>query len=310
MSKIAFVSTFIRDEIIPLQGHPTQSIGGLYHGLAYAAFLAGEDTELYPVATVGEDFQDILLPRLGKLPRLNLEMLHFISQKNTAVRLKYISETERDEFTTAPMPPISGDRLIQLADFDAVLFNMVSGEELELETLQHFQHNANCLVYLDFHTLALARDTEGKRYPNCPENWQDWIRCVDYVQMNEKEAAILSGDDIRKDDVKAREFLQRLLGLGVRGVLITLGDKGVLAGLRQNNGANEIQFFENPKSQSPVVDIIGCGDAFGAVFLLNFVKYQNFWQAIKKAMLIATFNTTFLGSITKEIFKEKIQPYA
>ncbi|KAA3616185.1 MAG: carbohydrate kinase family protein [Calditrichaeota bacterium] len=310
MKKIAFVGTFIRDEIVPLQGKNKQSIGGLFHGLAAAAFLAQDEFKLFPVANIGRDFEPVLKAALKNLPRVDVRFLTVLPNINTAVTLNYVSETEREETSTALMPPVDPEIIEQLKLFSAVLFNMVSGEDITLNTLKQFRQNSESLIYFDFHTLALARDESGKRFPRRPSNWQEWFKYVDYVQMNENEAAILFGSEIQNNLRKMNEFIHRLFQFGPRGIFITLGSKGVLAGVKSEDDSINLQLISPANLPGQVIDIIGCGDTFGSVFLLQFLRSTNFWESVKKAVHIASLNTTFLGSVTRKNFEEKIQPYA
>ncbi len=310
MKKIAFIGTFIRDKIIPLQGEITQSIGGLYHGLAAAAFSAKDDFLIYPVANIGKDFASVLLPVLQKLPRLDLQYVEMVEQCNTAVTLKYISESERQETSTRFMPAISIEKLAGIIGFSAVHINMISGADIELEALADFRKQFKNIICLDFHTLAQGIDACGKRFPQRPEKWQNWIRCADIVQMNENEAAILSSSPIEKEPQKLSEFLETILQLGPQAAVITLGAKGAIVGKRMRFDQMEIRHIQPPMTEHSIVDIIGCGDTFGAVFLLNYLRINDLWAAVRKALQIASLNATFMGSITKSIFEERILPYA
>ena len=48
------------------------------------------------------------------------------------------------------------------------------------------------------------------------------------------------------------------------------------------------------------VDIIGCGDAFGAGFLTHFLEHGDHVAAARFANVVAALNTTFIGSLTPE----------
>ncbi len=306
--KLAWVGTFIRDEICTLDGRKLESIGGLYHGLAYGAFLAGDSFDLYPLARVGEDFLPTLRRRLEELPGVHTELLIPDPQPNTTVRLVYRSQTERDEFTSPLLPSLDEDDCRVLADFDGIVINMISGNDLSLDALLWLKKHARGAIYFDYHTLALGITDEGRRYYRKPEHWETWLTTPDFVQMNEHEAALL-GDLTAQDEEQLRRFISRVLLQGPRGVLVTLGERGVLAGERI--GAEvEIRQCRYDLENAEVRDIIGCGDAFGASFFSRLLLGEAFFPAVEFGTRIATLNTTFMGSVTATLFEEKVKPYA
>ena len=306
--KIAWVGTFIRDEICTLDGQTLESIGGLYHGLAYAAFLAGDRFDLYPLARVGENFLPDLQNRLAQLPGVNMDLLITDPAPNTSVRLVYKSATERDEFTSPLLPPLDADDCRLLADCEGVAINMISGADITLEALLWLKEHGRGPVYFDFHTLAQGISDEGRRFYRKPEHWETWLTTPDFVQMNEHEAALL-GDLAASDEQELRRFITRVLLQGPQGVSVTLGARGVLAGYR--TGAHvEIRHYRHELPASAVRDIIGCGDAYGAALFTALLSGHEFFPAAEFATRIATLNTTFLGSVTAQLFEEKIKPHA
>ena len=308
--KLGVIGTFIRDRIFPLKGDEVQSIGGLYHTLAYASLLGGQDFEVLPVARVGRDFYPKILEKLQPLPGVDLSLLQVDEAKNTQVKLIYKTPTSRDEITTAPMRPIAVHEVQGLRDADAVIINMITGEDIELAALKWLAKNTRAFLHFDFHTLALGMDDQGKRYYRKPVNWQEWIAQVHVLQMNELEAALL-GDIADEQDIEAfRDFMRRLLQNGLTGVHVTLGDKGVLSGRKDPGGRVTIKHIVPEIEGLKVKDIIGCGDAFGAAFIVHYLKSRDFFQAAKFATHVAAMNTTFMGSLTIEKFEQKIKPYA
>jgi len=91
---------------------------------------------------------------------------------------------------------------------------------------------------------------------------------------------------------------------------VTLGSDGVLAARRGHQGRSRIRILAPQVQPQPVVDVIGCGDAFGAAFLVHYLRHRDFFAAAQFATTIATLNTTFLGSLTREKFEENIKHYA
>jgi sugar/nucleoside kinase (ribokinase family) len=70
-------------------------------------------------------------------------------------------------------------------------------------------------------------------------------------------------------------------------------------------------FYEHcqPLAIAQVVDIIGCGDAFGAAFVAHFLRTKNFSAATRFANKVAGLNCTFMGSLTPEIYRQFVKPH-
>lgn len=307
---LGLIGTFIRDRIVMLDGSEVGSIGGLYHSLANAAFLAPDSIKLLPVARVGEDFWSDIQSMLSDLPGIDGRGLIKVPQPNTQVTLIYKSQNRRDEISSQPMQPLQLEEVRPLRHADAILINMITGEDISLTALQWLAESTPALLYFDFHTMALARDLSGQRMFRKPPDWRDWLRVVDFVQMNQEEARLLADLESEYDFEGFRRFMQEVLHrLDCKGMNITLGENGVLAGLRSENGHIEIRQIPVPEPIEPV-DVIGCGDAFSAAFLIHFLQFKDFFKAAAFGNRIASLNTTFKGSISREKFNQFVRPYA
>ncbi|MFQ5630734.1 MAG: carbohydrate kinase family protein [bacterium] len=307
MQKIALIGTFIRDRIIPLSGPEVQCVGGLYHSLAFASLLAGEKAQIMPIARVGHDYFPTIQQSLAGFDNIDLSHIVLDRQKNTAVTLRYKTLTSRDEITTAPMRPLEKSELHGLRHVHGILVNMITGVDISFDALQWLSEQSPAMLYLDFHSLALGIDAQGKRYYRKPKNWQAWLQVVDFVQMNEDEAACLCGKKGIKTFI---QFLKELLDeTNLSGAFVTLGENGALAGTKNMHGNTEIKHISAMADNIVIRDIIGCGDAYGAGFFIHYLAKQDFWQAAEFANRVAARNATYMGSITKELFERDIKPY-
>ncbi|MCG8605462.1 hypothetical protein MJD09_10755, partial [bacterium] len=191
--KIGVVGTFIRDRIFPYQGVETRSLGGIFFTVSCLANIADTTTEIYPVAHVGTDLYDELRDELSCYGNVSLDGIIKLDRDNTQVQLHYTGPQERYEITTEPMAPCDFNSLETLINADAVLVNLISGSDLELDALREFRRHSDALIYLDFHSRALGIDENGKRFYRRPDDWQDWINQADVLQLNEREARTLAG---------------------------------------------------------------------------------------------------------------------
>jgi sugar/nucleoside kinase (ribokinase family) len=309
--RIGVIGTFIRDTIVTLDGCEVESIGGLYHALAYLANLVDSETLVQPLCHVGEDFYITVRNALAQFGApILFDLIHEVPQLNTQVKLIYRTTETRDEITSTPMLPITAAEIAALADCEAVLVNLITGVDVALEALLALRHASHPpLIYLDLHSLALGIDAAGKRYYRKIPHRQDWLAACDILQMNEREAVTLAGlrEPFSRRDLV--EFGKQLVGDSrfVEACHITLGSEGSLLFYRNRKRIYHEHCQPLPISQ--VVDIIGCGDAFGAAFLTHFLMTKNLPAATHFANKIAGLNCTFMGSLTPEAYRLFVQPY-
>ncbi len=293
MRKIGLVGTFVRDTIIPWKGDPVQSVGGLFFTAAYVAALAENPVEIYPVSFVGDDFYDQLKDVLGVYKNIKFSGLTRIRQENTRVRLTYKGPLTREEVTTPPMPPLQMEQLAMLQGMDAVIVNLITGFDVDLAALQEFRRHSGSLILLDFHSRSLGIDASGKRFPRKPEDWVAWFDCADIIQLNEKEAQIL-GEFSENSDTAFYEFGESILKKTATVCLITMGARGSCVLFRRKNRLQRRKI--KAEKVKEVKDIIGCGDAFQAAFLIHYLENGHVIEAAGFANKVAAANSTFVGS--------------
>ena len=91
------------------------------------------------------------------------------------------------------------------------------------------------------------------------------MTCADVVQMNEREARLLAGRDLR-DEEEVRAFGAEVLGCGPEALSITRGKVG--SWLVDSDGAEAFPALDLDE----VLDTTGCGDVFLAGFALEYVR--------------------------------------
>jgi sugar/nucleoside kinase (ribokinase family) len=316
---IGVIGTFIRDTIVTLDGRKVESIGGLYHTLAYLAYLTEARTVIQPLCYIGEDFYPIVHKVFaGFGSKIHFNSVHRVAQPNTQVKLIYRSPETRDEVTTPPMPPLTAAEVAELAGCDAVLVNLITGEDIHFEALLALRKLSNQpLIYLDLHSLALGIDASGKRYYREIPHGQDWLAACDILQMNEREAVTLAGwpapvgatpaTEVSFTPNELLDFGKQLVNERLLACHITLGSAGSLL-IYRNRGSVHYEHCP-PQPISQAVDIIGCGDAFGAAFLTHFIKANDFAAAAHFANKIAGLNCSFMGSLTPQAYRQFVEPY-
>ena len=102
---------------------------------------------------------------------------------------------------------------------------------------------------------------------------------VDLLIVNETEAAALTGAPVTSL-VEAQRAATRLLALGARATLITLGERG---SLWYGDYAGEIHTIETPAYPVTPVDATGAGDAFCGALACAFAESRPLPDALNLA---------------------------
>ena len=155
------------------------------------------------------------------------------------------------------------------------LTQMETPDEVTLYSLKKAKEN-NCITVLN---PAPARKI----------NKEDFF-LLDFFTPNETEAEFYLNKKIEtKVDIKnaAKQFLN----MGVKNIIITLGEKGVYF-------ANKDQeyFIEALKLKNEVVDTTGAGDAFNGAFVVGLANDLKFKDALIFANKVAGISTTKVGA--------------
>jgi ribokinase len=118
---------------------------------------------------------------------------------------------------------------------------------------------------------------------------------VDCLTPNETEASALSGIQVNGPESAARAA-ERLLALGARRVVVTLGDHGALL----SDGASAIHF---PAFSVEAVDTTGAGDAFSGALAVELASGRLLEEAIPFANAAGALAVTRRGA--QEAFPDR-----
>ena len=108
---------------------------------------------------------------------------------------------------------------------------------------------------------------------------------VDVLVANEGEAALLEPQSLRSSNAA-----QALRALGSRSVVVTLGERGVLA-------ADEGGAWSAPAVAARAVDTTGAGDTFVGALAAALVDGQSFAEALQFAQRAASISVTRAGAM-------------
>ena len=134
--------------------------------------------------------------------------------------------------------------------------------------------NNGCLTILN---PAPASDITKEFYSN-----------IDFFTPNETEAEFYTGIKITNEK-EAKQAADELINLGIKKVIITLGEKGLF----YTDGKEEIYINA---SQVKAVDTTGAGDAFNGGLAFGLSKSKSIRECLELANKVAGLSTTKLGA--------------
>jgi sugar/nucleoside kinase (ribokinase family) len=285
---------------------PVQEWGGITYSLGACDAALPDDWELVPLIKVGSDLAPEARRFLGTLRHLAPDAQPIeVPQRNNRVELFYHSDERRSEVLSGGVPGWSWAGLQPLLrDLDALYVNLISGFELDLATLQLVRQHFRGPIYLDLHSLVLALEGDGLRTlrPMAPAEAAAWCACVDLLQVNEDELAMLAPDGLA--------LAALAMHAGVRCLAVTLGKRGIVyfaeAGFERlgdlSRGARPLAPLRTelvPASEARVAgagDPTGCGDVWGATYFSRLLAGDIMSAALRAACDAAARNVEHRGA--------------
>ena len=116
----------------------------------------------------------------------------------------------------------------------------------------------------------------------------DLYACLDWITPNETEAKILTGVDVT-DEASAQKAAAVFHARGVKGVVITLGDKGAFWSADGTHGLV-------PALPVKAVDTVAAGDTFNGAFVVALTEGRLVEDAVRFAVKAASIAVTRPGA--------------
>ena len=124
---------------------------------------------------------------------------------------------------------------------------------------------------------------------------------IDYFTPNEIEASFYVKHQVETHD-DARKAADSLLDMGIKNVVITLGERGAFFA-----NANEAFLCPVATLKTPVVDTTGAGDAFNAGLAVALTENVSVQEAMAFASATAGLSTTKIGTAKAMPSREQIE---
>jgi sugar/nucleoside kinase (ribokinase family) len=152
---------------------------------------------------------------------------------------------------------------------------MITGFDISLDRLKTIRKNYNGVIYFDLHTLSRGVDNNMTRKFRTVPDAGEWISNVDILQCNEMELWTLTSESNRSGAIKST------LEYGLKYLIVTRGKHGAELYYLENSNLRSIT---RPASFVNVVNKIGCGDIFGAVFFYNYLCQRDTTYSLEVAI--------------------------
>ena len=141
------------------------------------------------------------------------------------------------------------------------------------------------------HCLKTAKENRCLTILNpapASEITKEFYSNIDYFTPNETEAEFYTGIKITNEK-EAKQAAEKLINLGIKKVIITLGEKGLF----YSDGNEEIYLTANSVK---AIDTTGAGDAFNGGLAFGLLKEKPIKECLEFANKVAGLSTTKLGA--------------
>lgn len=284
---ISVIGHLVRDEIVRPDGRTTSALGGIAYNIAALCAIMDRE-EVRPVCRIGHDIETDVLAAFGWSKSFNPSGIGHTRLPNVVNKLVYRGGSHREEWNSRKPAPLRLNR--SCLESDAVLVNFISGNDIRLKDLRAFRRRYKGLIFCDFHSLSLGRDSNGKRYYRRHPRWREYVAAADIVQMNLAELSTIYPGELGNPSEIA-VACRILHDCGPKAAIVTAGDKGLVFSESVSGRAFHIPAI----NLGAAVDPTGCGDTLAAAFIYHFVKTGSGVKSLEIANRHAAAKATFSG---------------
>ena len=185
----------------------------------------------------------------------------------------------------------------------ALTIDDVKKAEDEIKNASFFLTNLELPIDPVIYALKLAKDNNVTTILNpapAAKLEKEVFPLIDYFTPNETEASFYLNQEITNEE-DAKNSSKDLLDLGIKNVVITLGEKGVYF---QNK--DDSLYVPPLDLGNKVVDTSGAGDAFNGAFATALCEDKNIKDSLIFANTFAGISTTRVGTAKSMPTREEI----
>ena len=287
-SDFGLIGTITYDFINSESGMSSEGVGGV---LYQAAVLCGLGKKVALYTNLGQELALETEKTIETWSALKREGINTVPGPGNQVHLFYPERGERVEVLKSVVPPLHPNQIIEdLPAFEMLILVINSGFDIELEDWRKIVEASSCPIWIDIHSLPLAKQLNTPRtYLPLPE-WREWTKGVSFLQANAIEVASMLGHpELAASETELHHFGKMALESGLKAVFITLGKEGILV----------VSPDKSKKISSPdvkeVVDTTGCGDVFCGAAAVKLAEGKDPFEAAFFGLLLATKATRIRG---------------
>ena len=264
--------------------------GGKGSNQAVAASKAGASVEF--ISKIGADRYGEMAKKLYQECNVGIKNI-FISDKYSTGAAAILINKETGDNAISVVPGAAG----QLTKDD------VNKAEGDIKKSSIFLTQLESPIEIVIHALKIAKSHNVTTILNpapAAKLEKEIFPLIDYFTPNESEASFYVNEKITTIE-DAKKYCKKILDLGVKNVIITLGEKGVYF-----ENSNENHFIPAINLKNKVVDTSGAGDAFNGAFATALSEGTSIIESIKFANKYAGMSTTKIGTANSMPLREEI----
>ena len=289
MSEITVLGIFVAD--ISFSGPKIPSIGETILGKKYnvgpggkgcnqAIAIARLGGNINFISKIGKDAYGELALRTLKKNKISTENLIQDSDQQTGVAGILV---DQNTGTNAINVIVGAPSSLKIREIEKQI-NLIKSSKIFLTQLEVPKD-------VTLHCLKTAKENGCITILNpapASEISKEFYNNIDFFTPNETEAEYYTGIKITNDR-EAKQAAVKLINLGIKKVIITLGEKGLF----YSDGKEEIYLKANSVK---AIDTTGAGDAFNGGLAYGLSKEKPIKECLKLANKVAGISTTKLGA--------------
>ena len=289
MSEITVLGIFVAD--ISFSGPKIPSIGETILGKKYnvgpggkgcnqAIAIARLGGNINFISKIGKDAYGELALRTLKKNKISTENLIQDSDQQTGVAGILV---DQNTGTNAINVIVGAPSSLKIREIEKQI-NLIKSSKIFLTQLEVPKD-------VTLHCLKTAKENGCITILNpapASEISKEFYNNIDFFTPNETEAEFYTGIKITNDQ-EAKQAADKLINLGIKKVIITLGEKGLF----YSDGKEEIYL---KASAVKAIDTTGAGDAFNGGLAFSLLKEKPIKECLEFANKVAGISTTKLGA--------------